>query len=242
MRGDVLRSRRSLGQDLEIALATELLGPDATLVRLLVCRAERRLQLGAVIGLAMISVFGAVGHAAWAVPVFIACVPVALLLTVMLVSIGIDLRYAVLASIAAGHAGLPMRVVEREVRRLQSGEARTRMAGIYAGLGLPPGLDGRVAARACVVVDPELVKQVRTELERVADLVASRSARIEGLAAADWVLGGPSALFGDDVDELRRQLNRVVYLLQAPTSDQLHRRPAGEPVISRRRPPQARSG
>jgi hypothetical protein len=64
-----------------------------------------------------------------------------------------------------------------------------------------------------------MIEQVRPELDRVATIIASGRSSIEGLAAAAWMVSRPSGLVDRDAEQLRRELNRVAFLLQCtPTA------------------------
>jgi hypothetical protein len=202
--------------DGDAARAGDLLGRDAGLARALDRRSRRRFELSATFAVGFAAVLGAVGEAAWAGPLLVACVPVLVVVVLRLLSVEARVRSEVLATIAAGQAHLPLRVVRDEVRRLGSSDTRAALARVFAAPGRPLGPDGRVPDRACVVADPGTLEPVRRELDRVSAIIASGRASVEGLAAAAWMVRGPSALFDGDTEQLRRELNRVAFLLQSP--------------------------
>jgi len=210
------RSIPHVGEDGDAARAGDLLGRDAALARALARRSRRRFELAGLLAVGFAAVLGAVGEAAWAGPLLVACVPVLVVVVVRLLSVQRGLRSEVLATIAAGQAQLPLRVVRDEVRRLGSSDTRAALARVFAALGRPLGPDGRVPDRACVAADLRTVEQVRRELDRVSAIIASGRGSVEGLAAAAWIVRGPSALFDRDTEQLRRELNRVAFLLQSP--------------------------
>jgi hypothetical protein len=216
---DMWRSIGRLGEDRDAARAGELLGHEAELARLLMRRSRCRLQVGAMCAVWVTAVFAAVGEASWAVPLMLACVPVSLVVAFALLAVEAELRSEVLSSIASGHARLPLRVVRDEVRRLNSPDTRTALARAFTKPGRPPKSDGRVPDLAYVVADPRMIEQVRPELDRVATIIASGRSSVEGLAAAAWMMSGPSAILDQDADQFRRELNRIAFLLQCtPTA------------------------
>jgi len=216
MSTDAWRSIRHVGDDGDAARAGDILGRDVGLARALDRRSRRRFELAAALAVGFVSVLGVVGEAAWAGPLLVACVPVAVVVALSLLSVRAGLRSEVLATIAAGQAHLPLRVVRDEVDRLGSSDTRVALARVFAALGRPPGPDGRLPDRACVVADLRTLEPVRRELDRVSAIIASGQASVEGLAAATWMVRGPSALFDRDTEQLRRELNRVAFLLQSP--------------------------
>ena len=129
-----------------------------------------------------------------------------------------DRRARALDLIAAGGAGIPIPVVQRELSRLLDPAHRSTLATAYDTLDRPPGPDGRVAHRACVMVVPYVVGTVRPELSTVAGLLRAERPSPRGVAAAERLLcGGGSSLFGYDVDQLRDDLGRVAFLLRCAT-------------------------
>ena len=201
---DLRRSIGRLGEDGDAARAAELLGHEAALVRLLMRQSRCRLQVGAMCAVWVTAVFAAVGEASWAVPLMIACVPVSLVVAFALLAVEAELRSEVLSSISSGGARLSLRVVRDEVRRLSSPDTRTELARAFAEPGRSPDPGGRVPDLAYVVADPRMVEQVRPELDRVATIIASGRSSIEGLAAAAWMINGPSQLLDRDAEQLRR--------------------------------------
>lgn len=198
----------------DIALAERSLGDREPLVGLLERYASALAQLTVALTITTASAFVFIAGHAVALPVLIGGCSAALGFGVHTLVCAMDRHDRVLELIVADRSGVPIHVMRRELARLREPAHRTSIAQAYDAIGAPPDPGGRVPHRACVVVVPSVVAQVRPELQSVASLLRGERPPLRGVAAAERLLcAGESSLFGRDVEVLRQDLRRVAYLL-----------------------------
>jgi hypothetical protein len=127
-----------------------------------------------------------------------------------------DRNACVLGLIAEGRAGLPLRVVERERRRLLARDTRLGMARRLARLA------GEARREVCrpraprPLYTPAVVAAAEPELEAVARLLVPDGVGAAGVAQTELLLTGiGSPLYGRDLDRLRAELRRTAFTLAA---------------------------
>jgi hypothetical protein len=104
-----------------------------------------------------------------------------------------DRRERVRDLIIRGRDDVPLSAVQRERRRLLDLRRRETLARCYESIGDEPSASGRVACRACVIVNLHVVAKVRPELALIAMLLRDDAPCVRGVAAAQrllsWALG-----------------------------------------------------
>ena len=121
-------------------------------------------------------------------------------------------REKCLELIVEGHATLPLPCIERSCRRLLGG----RTVELFAR-----SIDDMVATAVCPskllasfpLTDPRVIREAATELRQVAALLRAGPA-VRGVALVEWLLtSAATPLYGSEVEPLRQELWRAVYLL-----------------------------
>jgi hypothetical protein len=121
-------------------------------------------------------------------------------------------REICLELIVEGHATLPLPCIERSCRRLLGGRTAELFArsidDVLASAARPPTLP---AARP--LTDPRVIREAAPELRHVAALLRAGPA-VRGVALVEWLLtSAATPLYGSEVEPLRQELWRAVYLL-----------------------------
>ena len=121
-------------------------------------------------------------------------------------------RELCLELIVEGHATLPLPCIEGSCRRLldcRTAELFARsIDDVLASAARPPTLP---AARP--LTDPRVIRKAAPELRHVAALLRAGPA-VRGVALVDWLLtSAATPLYGSEVEPLRQELWRAVYLL-----------------------------
>jgi hypothetical protein len=199
---------------LQTAPAEALLGRDHPLVRILERMTIRVEGMAVVAAILCGSVAALAAGDADARAVVIAAVAAEV---VLLASLGIlvsDRRACVIGLIAAGRAGLPLRVVEREQRRLLARHTRVATARHLAGLAREARREASRPRRPRPLYVPAVVATVGPELEALARVLTRDGVAAAGVAQAELlVTGHDSPLYGRDVDRLRAELRRIAFTL-----------------------------
>jgi hypothetical protein len=199
----------------EASLAETLLGSGDPLVSSLRRRAEAMLQLWAATGALAGSAVTLVELGRRALPFVLTSAVVMLVLGIRVALRTVARRDAVWDLIISGRGELELPVIRHECSRLLAAHRRERLARSYETLGDDRDAAGHVANRACVIVAPSVVARVRPELARVAALLRDDTPPVRGVAAASRLAcDGTSSLYGRDVEVLRQDLHRIVFLLR----------------------------
>jgi hypothetical protein len=195
--------------------AAAVLGPLHPLVRTIEALSAVVRQCVVVVVLLAGGLIAAASGAVWGFPV---AGSAALVLLFLAMAGGLLLqrrRAVVIALIAAGDEDVPLRVVERERRRLLSRRMRTALArsldALVAEAKNPPAIPSRP------LFNPTVVAQVAPELREVAVLLRSETPDARAVVLV-WRLicdGVMSPLHRGDADELRAELARIRFMLQA---------------------------
>ena len=204
-----------LAQSLDEAAAVgAVLGDDHPLAR-----ASRRLgvlreQCLVVAALLVVSVGAMVEGVSGALPVVVSAGVVGAVLACAVATLAACKRERVLDLIVAGRGDLPIGGLERERRRLLDRRHRRALACSVDELRRraehPP--HGLPSARPLFRV--HVVRAVAPELADIASLLRSESPALRGIAITERLLSdGCSPLYGDDAEQLRRELHRIRFLL-----------------------------
>jgi hypothetical protein len=201
---------------LQTAPAEALLGRDHPLVRILERMTIRLEGVAVVAAILCGSVAALVAGDEDAGAVVIAAVVAEAVLVASLGLLLSDRNACVLGLIAEGRAGLPLRVVERERRRLLARDTRLGMARRLARLA------GEARREVCrpraprPLYTPAVVAAAEPELEAVARLLVPDGVGAAGVAQTELLLTGiGSPLYGRDLDRLRAELRRTAFTLAA---------------------------
>ena len=201
---------------LQTAPAEALLGGDHPLVRILERMTIRLEGVAVVAAILCGSVAELVAGDEDARAVVFAAVAAEVALVASLGILVSDRRACVLGLIADGRAGVPLRVVERERRRLLARATRLDMARYLSGLGGEARREARRPRRLRPVYAPVVVAAVGPELAAVARELVRDGVGAAGVALAELlVVGHDSPLYGHDVDRLRAELRRTAFTLAA---------------------------
>ena len=201
--------------------ARSVLGASHPLVRTIEALSAVARQSLAVAALLAASLVAAGADAGWARPTAASAAVVLAGLAATAALLLQRRREEVVALIAAGDGDVPVRVVERERRRLLSSRMRGRLAASLGGLvdeaTGPPAIPGPP------LFDPRVVTAVADELRDVAALLCSERSDARATALV-WRLvcdGVESPLHRGEVEELREELGRIRFLL---STGSVHRR------------------
>lgn len=191
--------------------ASDLLGVDHPLARVLVRLSVTWTQSLAVAALLLMGAFASVEGVSGSLWVVVAAAAVEVLLLFRAVLL-IDATHEHARDlIAQGRGDLPLSVVDRVRRRLVDPRRRRQLASALDEMR-------QQAARAPDVVHPvcngRVIAAVAPELATIAALLRRDEAGERGVAIADrLVVDDGSPLYRDDVESLRIELRRTRYLL-----------------------------
>jgi hypothetical protein len=122
-------------------------------------------------------------------------------------------RDAVLSLIARGRGDLPLAAIARGRRRLLRAEQRQRLARSLDELRCEAA---RPLPTPLPLYSPRVVRSVDVELAQIVHLLRSHHATAQGAALAQLLLSAPcSPLYGNDAEQLRRDLGRLTFVLRS---------------------------
>jgi hypothetical protein len=191
-----------------------LLGADHPLVRDLERVASAAHQIAAVAAVLAGSAAALLAGSSAAISLIAAAAATALVLLLRMAVLFERRRVHVLELIRQGLADLPIAPVENMCVRLRAARHRRQLiASVETVLRAEVhGWDAVVTP--WVTARPDLLAPIRYELEGICRLLASESARLEGIATIELLLtDGTSTLHHDDVRRLHEDLRRARFLL-----------------------------
>ena len=196
------------------ATVDDLLGADHPLAQANALLHALIVQSGAV------STFAALSGVAWLAdpdgphPFLLAASALAqVLLAIALVLTVEAKRDAILSLIAGGRGDLPLEAIARGRRRLLRAEQRQRLARSLDELRCEAARPLSTPRSLC---SPRVVRSVDVELAQIAHLLRSQPGTAQGAALAQLLLSAPSSpLYGDDAEQLRRDLGRLTFVLRS---------------------------
>ena len=214
MRRPHLNSLRRIGEHPapggEAPSATEILGANHQLVRVVDLRRDMRRQS---LATAVALVIGTVGFAfdtRWGLPLLIAAALIQLVLGVGIVLLAQLQHERALGLIIEGRGGLPLPALERERRRLQRPRRRAGLAHALEDLVRTAERWPTLLPSARPVFDPCQIRAVSPQLRAIAGLLRSSAVGVRGLASMERLLtSGASPLYDREPAELRRALERI---------------------------------
>ena len=151
----------------------------------------------------------------WAGPVACSAASVLLILTVLLAAHKQRERDCATELVLEGHEAIPIVAVQRQRRRLLSGQTRNGLAGNLEDLIRQAASPSRVQMRVTPLpFEPRVVRLVAGELRDVIGLLRAEEVSARGVARAERLVErAVSPLYGRDVGALREELCRVRDLL-----------------------------
>ena len=121
-------------------------------------------------------------------------------------------REICLTLIVEGHATLPLRCIERSCRRLRGGRTAELFARSIGDMVASTARPSKLPVPRALT-DPRVIREAAPELRHVADLLRAGPA-VRGVALVELLLtSAATPLYGSDVEPLRQELRRALYLL-----------------------------
>ena len=200
--------------DSELSSAEALLGAGHPLVAVLRQFEPAYEQLIAVTAAQAAGVVFLLGHHEFGVSLALAAAVLQLALGCWLALLRMSRREACLELIVEGHRGLRLACFEQERRRLIDPRKARQLARSIEEVVRTAGHPVPRAARARPLFDVRVIRPVAPELRQIAALLRGDRPSLQGVAAVERLLTGPSTPFyGSEVEPLRHELRRVRYLL-----------------------------
>ena len=208
--------RYTAASALQTASAETMLGRDHPLARVLEQMAISVDGLAVVTATLSGAVAALVAGVAGALAVVIGSVAAEAALGGVFAILVSDRRACVRDLIIEGRGSLPLRVVERERRRLTARKTRLELAESLVKLAREARRQPAHSRHPRALYAPAVVAAAGPELEAVARLLAVDGVSAAGVALAERLLGGhDSPLYGREPDRLRDELHRTAFTLRA---------------------------
>jgi hypothetical protein len=135
--------------------------------------------------------------------------------------------------IVAGGAALPLPSVGRLCRQLLDGRTLERLASSIEEMIEVATRPSATPGAPRPLADARVIRSTAPKLRHVASLLRNRPA-VRGVALVEWLMTSPvTPLYGTEIEPLRRELGRALYLLAAASD---------RPAVGDLRPPPAGSG
>jgi len=194
----------------EAPSATEILGANHPLVRVVDLRRDMRRQSLATVVAVVIGMVGLAFGTRWGLPLLIAAALIQLVLAAGIALLAQLQHERALDLIIEGLDGLPLPALERERRRLQRPRRRASLAHALEDLVRTAERWPTLLPSARPVFDPRQIRAVSAQLRAIAALLRSSAVDARGLALVERLLtSGASPLYDREPAELRRALERI---------------------------------
>jgi predicted O-linked N-acetylglucosamine transferase (SPINDLY family) len=194
----------------ELAKATELLGPDHQLVRVLDLATVLRRQLvlsslALAIGAAALAT-----DAAWATALTLAATAVELTLAATAAALASHQRSVVRELFLSGWSNLPLQAIVRERQRLTNAHTQTSLARSLEHIVHTAATWPRIQRNCRPVFDVRVVRSAAPLLIEIAAQLHTRQVPPQTAARIEQLLTtGTSPLYGHDPAELRAELEQI---------------------------------
>jgi hypothetical protein len=191
-----------------------LLGADHPLVRDLERVASAAHQIAAVAAVLAGSAAALLAGSSAAIALILAAAATALLLLLRMAVLFERRRVHALELISQGCIDLPIAPVENMCVRLRGARHRRQLIASLETLLRSEAHGWDLVVTPWVTARSDLLAPIRYELARICRLLASDSARLQGIATIELLLTeGTSSLHHDDPRRLREDLRRAKFLL-----------------------------
>jgi hypothetical protein len=187
-----------------------LLGTNHALVRGDKLRGDLRQQALVTAAAMLLGAIGTASGQGWGLPLLAAAAVVQLGVGAALLLLAQMQRERARELIIAGHGGLPLPALEREVRRLQRPRHVAGLADALEDLVRAAERWPRIVPTARPVFDPRLVRAAAAELRAIAARLRASTVAVSAVARVERLLtSGAAPLYGREPDELRHELMRI---------------------------------
>jgi hypothetical protein len=190
--------------------ARELLGPNHPLARGDGLRRDLWRQSLITAAAVLVGAIGTASQHMWGAPLLVVAAIVQLVLAVGLALHAGLQRERARDLIIAGRADLPLRAVQCECRRLRRPRHSRSLAGALEDLVRAAQRWPTLVPTSRPVFDPRQVRAAAPQLRALATRLRASAPPLAAIARTERLLtSGASPLYGRDLGELRRELNRI---------------------------------